>query len=159
MLKLNNKIVKILLLGLFTFVLGGSFGFSAIVKCFCVVIASVVFSWLLLRNEKHDPIGLKIGPKFFVYLMRLIKEIFLSTVSVCKAIFFVKKSDLQPVLASIETRQMTDEAKVLLGNSITLTPGTITVDISDNKVIVHAINRECLEGCRALDLEIMKSQR
>jgi multicomponent Na+:H+ antiporter subunit E len=159
MLELNNKIVKILLLGLFTVVLGGSFCFSAIIKCFGVVVASVWLGWLLLRGEKYDPIGLKIGPNLFAYLVRLIKEIFLSTVTVCKAIFFIKKSELHPILAEIETGQMTDEAKVLFGNSITLTPGTITVDIAENKVIIHAITPECLEGCEALDLAIMKSQR
>ncbi len=82
MLELNNKIVKILLLALFTFVLGGSFCFSAIIKCFGIIAGSVGLAWLLLRGEKYDPIGLKIDPNLLLYLIRLIKEIFLSTASI-----------------------------------------------------------------------------
>ena len=32
------------------------------------------------------------------------------------------------------------EAVVLLGNSLTLTPGTITVEVNSNEIIVHAID-------------------
>jgi len=124
-----------------------------------IVAASVGLAHLLCRNEKHDSIGLKIGPNFFIYLARLAKEIILSTISVCKAIFLQKKVELQPILAEIPTRQVGDEAKVLFGNSIILTPGTITVDILENSVVVHAISAECLRGVTNLDSKIRESQR
>jgi multicomponent Na+:H+ antiporter subunit E len=120
---------------------------------------SLGLTYLLCRNERRDRIGLKIGPNLIVYLLRLVEEIFTSALSVCEAIFFKKKSDLKPIVAEIKTRQRTDEAKVLLGNSITLTPGTITIDILENKVVVHAIDAKCLKGCEELDVKIMKSQR
>ena len=37
-------------------------------------------------------------------------------------------------------------AKVLLANSITLTPGTITVSVEDNRFCVHCLDRELAEG-------------
>jgi multicomponent Na+:H+ antiporter subunit E len=150
---------KIFSLILFTFMLMESYSIASLIKCICIVLASARLAHLLYRKEKHDAIGLKISSSLFIYLSVLAKEVFLSTVSVCKAIFFTKKSDLQPVLTEIKTNQKTDEAKVLLGNSITLTPGTVTIDIQENKIIVHAISAECLPGCKGLDLKIMKSQR
>jgi multicomponent Na+:H+ antiporter subunit E len=150
---------KIFSLLLFTFMLMESYSYGAIAKCICIVFASVGLTYLLCRKEKHDEVGLKIGTQLFFYLIRLIKEIFISTIFVCKAIFFVRKSELHPVLAEIKTKQKTDEAKVLFGNSITLTPGTVTVDILEDKVIVHAITAECLKGCKDLDLKIMQSQK
>jgi multicomponent Na+:H+ antiporter subunit E len=62
-------------------------------------------------------------------------------------------------VAEIRTRQKTDEAKVLLCNSITLTPGTITIDILEDKIVVHAIDVKCLKGCKELDFKIIQSQR
>ncbi|MEX1099024.1 MAG: Na+/H+ antiporter subunit E, partial [Bacteriovoracaceae bacterium] len=33
-------------------------------------------------------------------------------------------------------------AKVVLGNSMTLTPGTLTLDIEDDRFLIHALTRE-----------------
>lgn len=38
------------------------------------------------------------------------------------------------------------QAKIILGNSITLTPGTLTVDISGNEFIVHSLTPVSMEG-------------
>ena len=35
---------------------------------------------------------------------------------------------------------------IIFANSITLTPGTVSVDIEDDKIIVHALNAELAEG-------------
>jgi len=149
---------KIFTLILFTLALGGSYCLSSIAGTLIIVAISVGLAHLFCRNEKRDDVGIKINYKLFIYFVRLSKEIFFSTMSVCKAILFKRKSDLHPILGEITTDQISDEARVLFGNSITLTPGTITVDILDNKVIVHAINAECLSGSKQLDAKIIKSQ-
>ncbi|MFP4457736.1 MAG: Na+/H+ antiporter subunit E, partial [Clostridia bacterium] len=41
-----------------------------------------------------------------------------------------------------------DIFKVLYGNSITLTPGTLTVDILEDHYIVHALTKEAAEGLK-----------
>jgi multicomponent Na+:H+ antiporter subunit E len=150
---------KIFFLIVFTFMLAGSTELAAIAKMIGIVAASLSLTHLLCRNERSDRIGLKIGPNLLVYLLRLVEEIFTSALSVCEAIFFKKESELSPIVAEIRTRQKTDEAKVLLGNSITLTPGTITIDILEDKIVVHAIDAKCLKGCKELDFKIMQSQR
>jgi multicomponent Na+:H+ antiporter subunit E len=49
---------------------------------------------------------------------------------------------LDPVLIRFRSRQPNRLAGVILGNSITLTPGTLTVDLRDNEFLVHALTRQ-----------------
>jgi len=52
---------------------------------------------------------------------------------------------IAPRLIHRETRLKRDGELVVLGNSITLTPGTITVEIAPGEVLVHAIDEESSE--------------
>jgi len=47
---------------------------------------------------------------------------------------------IEPKLITYKSRLNHQAAVVVLGNSITLTPGTITVEIEGNQLIVHAID-------------------
>jgi multicomponent Na+:H+ antiporter subunit E len=46
---------------------------------------------------------------------------------------------IRPGIVKVKTTLRTDEAKTFLANSITLTPGTLTVDIIDDTLYVHWI--------------------
>lgn len=47
---------------------------------------------------------------------------------------------ISPTLIRYQTKLKSDEELVVLGNSITLTPGTITVEIAPGELVVHAID-------------------
>ena len=56
---------------------------------------------------------------------------------------------IDPVLLRFKSTYKTDAAKVLLGNAITLTPGTVTLDIRDQDFYVHAAESSpCCEPVR-----------
>ncbi len=52
---------------------------------------------------------------------------------------------ISPRLVSHRTRLTSDGELVVLGNSITLTPGTITVEVAPGQLVVHAIDEESTE--------------
>ncbi len=54
--------------------------------------------------------------------------------------------DVEPVLVSFNVHFDTKTAKVLFANSITLTPGTITVDVIGDKYTVHALDVSYTDG-------------
>lgn len=56
------------------------------------------------------------------------------------------KLEPEPVLFTFRTELKEDADKVLLANSITLTPGTITVKMSGDRYTVHALDRDIAEG-------------
>ena len=51
-----------------------------------------------------------------------------------------KDMKIHPRMVEIETTMQSDLGKLFLANSITLTPGTLTVDVMDNRMLVHWID-------------------
>ena len=54
---------------------------------------------------------------------------------------------ISPTLVRVNASQKTDLGQVIYANSITLTPGTVSVDLQDDYILVHALTRE---GAQAL---------
>jgi multicomponent Na+:H+ antiporter subunit E len=62
---------------------------------------------------------------------------------------------IRPGIVKVKTTLQSDEGKAFLANSITLTPGTLTVDIIDDWLYVHWINvHESLEDTEAITRDI-----
>ncbi len=47
--------------------------------------------------------------------------------------------DIEPAMVKVKTRCKSDLARVIFANSITLTPGTVTVDVDGDELLVHAL--------------------
>ena len=60
--------------------------------------------------------------------------------------------EIRPQLVSFRTGLREDAHKVVLANSITLTPGTITVGLQDDTLLVHGLDASFLEGIESCDL-------
>jgi multicomponent Na+:H+ antiporter subunit E len=105
--------------------------------------ASVLLTfWLARRMEIVDdeshPVHLSAG--LARYWLRLIREIVASNVDVVRAILAPRLA-IEPHFLTVRTRQTTDLGKVILANSLTLTPGTVTVDVQGDELLVHALTR------------------
>ena len=80
------------------------------------------------------------------YVVVLLREIIKANFEVLRLILSAKYEP-EPVLFSFRTDIKKSNARVILANSITLTPGTITVDLSeDGRFLVHALDRDIAEG-------------
>ena len=79
---------------------------------------------------------------FFLF----IKELILSNLNVLKHVL-KPKLDIKPGIFALPTELEKDWEIMLLANLITLTPGTLTVDVSDNNKIlyIHAVNIDDVE--------------
>jgi len=58
------------------------------------------------------------------------------------------KLPISPTMIRVKASQKSDLGQVIYANSITLTPGTISVDVADGEILVHALSRE---GAKALE--------
>lgn len=74
----------------------------------------------------------------FSYLPWLIYQIVLAAWAVTKAVLSPKLS-INPALLKFSTALPNNASKVILGNSITLTPGTITVELEGDEFLVHGL--------------------
>ena len=90
---------------------------------------------------------LSTGVRFLLYLPWLLYQIVLSTLHVTFLALHPKMKDqIDPTIVTFKTKLKTNIAKVALANSITLTPGTITVRIEGQVFYVHAISRKAAAG-------------
>ena len=98
-----------------------------------------LFSHDLLVAEKGEKILSK-SFKFFIYLWWELWQIVLANFDVAYRVLH-PKMPIDPVIIEFETSLRSDFALVTLANSITLTPGTITINIDPEKgkFQVHAI--------------------
>ena len=79
------------------------------------------------------------------YLFVLIWEIIKANFDTMKMIF-TSKYEREPVLVTFRTKIKSPVLRVLLANSITLTPGTITVSLEDDTYVFNALDKDFAEG-------------
>jgi len=75
----------------------------------------------------------------FVYFCVLFWEIIKANIDVALRVLN-PALPIKPGIVEIKTSLKSDAAKVALANSITLTPGTLTLDIIGDKLFIHWIN-------------------
>lgn len=83
------------------------------------------------------------------YLLLLTYRMYISSF---KVVYHVFRGDFNPRIVHFRTRLKTDIARVILTNSITLTPGTITLDLKDDHLIVHWLDAKTSHSRYAGDL-------
>lgn len=103
--------------------------------------------WFARRLDLVDGEGhpIHIGPKAMLYWPWLLKEIVKSAWDVSKIIVH-PKLPISPTLVRFKPGQRTDVGLVIHANSITLTPGTITIEASAEEFLVHGLTRHGAEG-------------
>ncbi len=102
------------------------------------MVVSFSISLLYTKLFKHKAFEF-ISPVWFtVYLYILLKNLILSNMKITKRIIS-KDMKLKPAIVAVKTELKSDWKKLLLANSITLTPGTLTLDIKDNILYIHII--------------------
>ena len=89
------------------------------------------------RMKDVFPVRLRYARVFF-YIPWLIWQIVIASLQVA-AVVLNPKMPIDPALVRFKTRYPNTTAKVILGNSITLTPGTITIQIKDDEFLVHSL--------------------
>ncbi len=115
------------------------------------VVSCAIVSWFEsdLSTPDPRPIGmLRLWLNFILYFPWLIWQIFLANLHVLVLVLSPNMMDrIDPHIVKIKTRMRDRLALVTFANSITLTPGTITVNVSIyGDLSVHAIDKESAAG-------------
>lgn len=87
-----------------------------------------------------------------LYLPWLVWQILLAAAHVAKVVL-KPQMPINPALIRFETKFPNVIAKVIMANSITLTPGTITVNLIGDEFLVHSLTGETTEGLVCGDMQ------
>ena len=118
------------------------------IALFGIAVAGAVFAFICRFMDyslKQELRFYKLLPRFVQYLYFLIREIILANFAVTRLIL-TRKETLEPVLVHVHTDLKSETARVILANSITLTPGTITVSLTDDRLLVHCLDKSLSGG-------------
>lgn len=129
----------LLLSGFHTALLLSLGGFS------CLLVVVLCRRMAIVDPEGH-PNHLFLG--LVVYIPWLLWEIFKANIDIARRIV---QPDLPiaPCVIRVKASQKTHLGQVIYANSITLTPGTVSVEVTEGEITVHALTRETADDLRA----------
>lgn len=128
---------------------------SGLVYAFCCA--------FLGYSVKRDLAFLRLLPRAARYVGLLIREIVKSNMALLRVVYGGHVHEIKPQLVTFRT-PVKGAAKSVLADSITVTPGTITVQCEEDSLTVHCLDQSFAEGIedtafqRAL-LDMQKEER
>ncbi|MDT8334946.1 MAG: Na+/H+ antiporter subunit E [Desulfurivibrionaceae bacterium] len=110
-----------------------------------LLVARMSADLLFFEPDKKGRLGEAL--RFLAYIPWLVVEIFKSTIHVAwLALHPTMRERIDPRIVTFRTRLKSDVARAALANSITLTPGTITVRVEEDVFTVHALSDKTAAG-------------
>ena len=87
-------------------------------------------------------------PQLPSYLWWLLKEIISSSLDVARVVLS-PSLPVSPTIVRLKATSGSDSAQVILGNAITLSPGTVTIDVHEGELQVHCLTKAGAEAIRS----------
>lgn len=115
---------------------------------FGLVISAAVYWFMCKFMDYSYKKDIMLFKKFFLilqYLVVLFWEIVKANIATIKMILS-SRYIIEPAIVCFRTDLKSKIARVALANSITLTPGTITVSLEGDELVVHCLDRDFAEG-------------
>lgn len=113
------------------------------------IILGIIIPWMTSIWWPESPQGFRLG-KMAIYSMIVIRDIIVANVQVAWIVLTVPNAKLKPAWIVVPLELKLPEAITLLAGTITLTPGTVSADLSDegHSLLVHVLHTEDPDGVR-----------
>ena len=120
------------------------------------VISSLLVSYMsndLLIGNGDIKLGFIRTIRFIRFLPWLLWQIVLANIDLALRTLH-PKIPINPILINIKNNLKTDLGMVILANSITLTPGTVTIDVNENEFLVHVISEKAAQSLISGEMQV-----
>ncbi len=108
----------------------------------CALVVAIALRMDTVDHEGHP---MHLVGRAVVYWPWLLWAIIKANIDVALRILS-PRLPISPTMVEVQTSQKSALGQVIYANSITLTPGTVSVDLTDDMIIVHALSRESAEA-------------
>lgn len=111
------------------------------------VLSCLVIVFIAVRMDVLDREALPVHLTWSAvpYWIWLCKEIWIAAIDVTKVILS-PKLPISPRMVQFTSTQKSELGQVIYANSITLTPGTFTIRVFDDQLLVHALTQDGVDG-------------
>ena len=100
----------------------------------------------------NETFAFRYSPRLLGFWAWLGKEVVVSSLEVARVVL-APRIDVQPQTVKLDVSDLDPVDQALLGNSITLTPGTLTLDVHDGGMLVHALTAQGAAGLAAGEMQ------
>lgn len=109
-----------------------------------------VVTWIGRRAEivDHEGIPLHISRRMPGYLLWLAKEILFSSLAVARQVWWPRR-ELRPAVGLTSASGLSPLSQVVYANSITLTPGTLSMSVGEEGIEVHSLRASAISDLQA----------
>lgn len=151
--KKYGAIILFILLLAFWIILSLKVDLTVAIIGFFVSTMVVFFNYdLVFNHQEATKLTFRTIKKFIVLFFVLIFNIVKSNIEVAK-IVLSKKMPIDPGFVTIKNPLKKELNQALFANAITLTPGTLTVDMNDEEIVVHGLVKEHVHQLDGSSLE------
>ena len=116
------------------------------------IVLSLLLSTFAIRfcgwSVRYETLVLRLSGKLLAYFALLFKEIIKANLDVIRVILSPSLKELDPQLVFFDCKLQSAVCKTMLADSITITPGTITVGMYESTLCVHALNKSFAAGAK-----------
>jgi multicomponent Na+:H+ antiporter subunit E len=145
-------VVTFPILFIFWLILSGKFDtFHISLGICCSLIVAYIGHNLLFANVRAGDMKV-VSKRIISYIPWLLYQILVSNFHVAY-LALSPKMPIDPKIIRFKTKLESDMSMVALANSITLTPGTITMDIEEREFIVHALSKKVADDLNTGEME------
>ncbi len=123
----------------------------------CALVVWLSRRMALLDDEAY-PFHLLV--RLLGYIPWVLWQVVLTNIAAAKVILS-PSLPISPMLLKLRVKQQTTLGRVIHANTITLTPGTVTLDVRGDTFLIHALTREAAseDGTGALDDKVARLER
>ena len=113
------------------------------------LLMGLVIPWITAPYWPDRPI-IRNLPKIIEYILIVFYDILVSNIVVARIVLFLPNSKLQPAWVTVPLDLHEPEAITVLAGTITLTPGTLTAEVSadGHSLLVHCLHAPDPDGVR-----------
>jgi multicomponent Na+:H+ antiporter subunit E len=108
----------------------------------CVLVTAI---GLRMRVVDHESAPIEMAVRVLLYIPWLLWQIFKANIHVGMRILN-PRLPISPRIVKTPASQRGDVGRVIYANSITLTPGTVSLRVDDESILVHALTEEAADG-------------
>jgi multicomponent Na+:H+ antiporter subunit E len=103
--------------------------------------------WICWRAGFAGPDGVawSVSPRLPLYLLWLGKEVLVSSITLARTVW-APRAAVRPVIDTAPAQDMSVVSQVVYANSITLTPGTVSLDVGDEEIEVHSLSAQNIKA-------------
>lgn len=123
------------------------------------ILSVLLVAWITHKMDvvDHESQPVHLTPRLPSYLWWLLKKLIASNLDVVGRVWRGNDS-ISPCMETLPLSQRTEMGKVIYANSITLTPGTVAIDLADRHVTVHSLTTRSLAELRQGEMDTRVSR-